>query len=129
MNPLPCKDCASGFLHVGTPLGREEVIAGLNTYIIEPPQPSSTDAAAIRSKGIIIIISDAFGWKLVNMRLVADAYAKRGSYTVYIPDFFDGHYLDYSLLGDIQKVASGAPIMEKMFSPPPLLLPQSKLLG
>ncbi|CAD6574176.1 MAG: hypothetical protein ASARMPREDX12_009489 [Alectoria sarmentosa] len=46
---MPCKDCASGVLHEGTPLGREETVHGLKTYVTGPP--SGVDA-----KGIVVII-------------------------------------------------------------------------
>lgn len=81
---MPCKDCASGVLHSGTPAGREETIHGLNTYVTEPP-------SGVAPKGIVVIIPDVFGWTLVNSRVLADRYAERGGYTVYLPDFMDGN--------------------------------------
>ena len=84
-SPLPCKDCASGVLHDGTPSGREETIHGLNTYVTHPP--SGGGAAA---RAIVVIVPDLFGWKLNNSRVLADRYAERGGYTVYLPDFMDG---------------------------------------
>ena len=80
---MACKDCASGTLHEGTPAGREETVHGRLTYITEP----SNGAAA---KGIVVIVTDAFGWKLVNSRILADKYAERCQFTVYVPDFMDG---------------------------------------
>lgn len=73
----PC--CAMGSLHAGTPTGREDKIYGLDCYIAEGPS----------SKGIIVIIPDAFGWTLPNNRILADEYAKRG-FTVYLPEVMDG---------------------------------------
>lgn len=83
MSSLPCKDCASGSLHEGTPLGREDTVHGVESYIAEPP-----DGALLA--GIIVLIPDAFGWKLPNTRLLADTYARRGNYRVYIPEFMNG---------------------------------------
>ena len=80
---LPCKDCASGTLHDGTPVGRIETIHGLQTYITDPP-----DGA--KAKGIVVIIPDAFGWTLPNSRVLADRYAERGGWRVMLPDFMDG---------------------------------------
>lgn len=80
---LPCKDCASGVLHEGTPAGREETIHGLKTYVTDPP-------SGVVAKGIVVIIPDLFGWTLNNSRVLADRYAERGGYTVYLPDFMDG---------------------------------------
>ena len=82
---MPCKDCASGVLHAGTPSGREETIHGLATYVTDPP-------SGVAAKGIVVIIPDVFGWSLTNSRVLADRYAERGGYTVYLPDFMDGMY-------------------------------------
>ena len=67
----------------GTPTGREESIHGFQTYVTEP-------SAGIAPKGIVVIIPDAFGWKLVNNRILADQYAKRIGVIVYLPDFMNG---------------------------------------
>jgi len=79
---MPCKDCVSGTLHDGTPTGTVTTLHGLPTYVAEPPSGSP--------KGIIVIIPDAFGWELSNTRVLADRYAKRGSFRVYVPDFMNG---------------------------------------
>lgn len=80
---MACTECASGYLHEGTPVGHVEALHGLPTYVSEPPSEDS-------SKGIVVIISDAFGWDLNNSRILADAYAKRANVTVYLPDFMNG---------------------------------------
>lgn len=80
---MACTECASGYLHEGTPVGHVETLHGLPTYVSEPPSKDS-------SKGIVVIISDAFGWDLNNSRILADAYAKRANVTVYLPDFMNG---------------------------------------
>lgn len=41
-------------------------------------------------RGIIIIVPDAFGWEFVNNRILADNYAEKGKYLVYLPDFMNG---------------------------------------
>ncbi len=79
---MPCKDCISGTLHAGTPTGRVTTLHGLPTYVADPPSGSP--------KGIIVIIPDAFGWEFTNNRVLADSYAKKGSFRVYIPDFMNG---------------------------------------
>ena len=70
-----------GTIHGGQPKGAEEVIHGLNTYVI---------GNRTSPKGIIVIYSDIFGLPLPNNRLIADAYAESGEYLVYMPDFFKG---------------------------------------
>ena len=72
----------SGTLHRETPTGRVTTLHGLPAYVAEPPSGSP--------KGIIVIIPDAFGWELPNIRALADHYAKRGDFRVYVPDFMNG---------------------------------------
>ena len=80
---MACKDCVSGTLHEGTPAGREETVHGRPTYITEPPNGAA-------AKAIVVIVPDAFGWRFVNTRVLADRYAERCQITVYVPDFMDG---------------------------------------
>lgn len=84
MNGLPKQCCASGSLHTGTPTGRIEKVHGLNCYIADPPSDNP--------KGIVVIIPDVFGWELPNSRILADEYAKKGNFIVYLPDFMGGMY-------------------------------------
>lgn len=73
--------CATGSLHTGTPTGRVEKVHGLDCYIADAPNGSS--------KGVIVIIPDAFGWELPNNRILADDYAKNG-FKVLLPEFQAG---------------------------------------
>ena len=70
-----------GTVHQGQPLGKEEKIHGLNTYVI---------GNRSKPRGTIVIYSDIFGLPLPNNKLIADAYAKGGEWLVYLPDFFQG---------------------------------------
>ena len=65
--------CLSGKLHEGKPVGREDEIASFSTYISEPKDGSKAKT--------VVIITDVFGWKISNVRLLADEYAKAGFYT------------------------------------------------
>ncbi len=56
---------------------------GLDAYVTEP-----ADGRDVR--GIIVIIPDAFGWQFVNNRILADHYADKGDYRVYLPEFMLG---------------------------------------
>lgn len=76
-----CRDCVSGTVHSATPIGTETTIHGLKTYVTRPEG---------EPKGLIVIITDAFGWDFVNSRVLADNYAKKGGFLVYIPDFMNG---------------------------------------
>lgn len=110
MPPVPCSACVSGTLTDQTPTGTEATIHGLSTYVALPDG---------ESKGLIIFIPDAFGWKLPNNRVLADNYAKKGGFTVYIPDFMDGIELDTKLLNYMNFITTPASwystIVEKPF--------------
>ena len=67
--------CKSGFKWNGTPTGKEEKFAGLDTYVTG----DNKDVA-------ILIVHDVFGWTLPNVRILADHYAKEANATVYLPD-------------------------------------------
>ncbi|KAF2477669.1 alpha/beta-hydrolase [Lindgomyces ingoldianus] len=76
-----CEECIKGTIHRGQPLGKEEMVHGLNTYVI---------GNRTNPRGIVVIYSDIFGLPLPNNKLIADAYAKSGEWLVYLPDFFKG---------------------------------------
>jgi len=81
--------CVSGHIHDGTPKGTEQTIAGLPTYVASPKDGSKDKT--------VIFITDIFGYKLPNVRILADEYADQGL-RVLIPDLFDGDYVDHNLL-------------------------------
>ena len=56
---------------------------GLRIYVAEL-------AAGKQTRGIIVIIPDAFGVDFVNNQILADHYASAGQYLVYLPDFMNG---------------------------------------
>src|ERR1700761_3569610 len=70
-----------GTIHAGQPQGKEELLHGLNTYVV---------GNKTNPRGVIVIYSDIFGLPLPNNKLIADAYAKSGEWLVYLPDFFKG---------------------------------------
>jgi hypothetical protein len=84
-NPLnmSCPACFSGHVHNGVPGGKIETIHGLPTYVATP-------ADGVTPKGIIVVISDAFGWEFINNRILSDNYAEKGGFIVYLPDFMNG---------------------------------------
>ena len=82
---MSCPDCFKGSLDDGTPTGEETKIAGLDVYVARPKE------AAPAGKGkAVVLCTDIFGWKLVNVRLVADEMASRLGHEVLVPDFFQG---------------------------------------
>lgn len=81
---MSCPDCYKGTLRSEVALtGTEEVIHGIPTYVARPE-------AGVDSRGTIVILPDAFGWKTHNTRALADAYAKRLPGVVYAPEFMNG---------------------------------------
>lgn len=73
--------CTSGTLHEGTAAGSVQNIYGLSTYV-----------TGEKSDKVIFMLSDVFGYELINTRLLADDYAKAGFY-VLLPDLFSGDSL------------------------------------
>ncbi|KAK4151630.1 protein AIM2 [Chaetomidium leptoderma] len=87
-----CRDCFAGTLRGdATPAGTEETIHGVPTYVARP-------APGVEPLGTVVILTDAFGWKLRNTRALADAYAQRVPCTVYVPDFMNGHAIPEHVL-------------------------------
>jgi dienelactone hydrolase len=56
---------------------------GLKVYIAKPAEGTTP-------KGLIVFITDVFGWRFVNNRLLADKYAQNGDFLVLVPDFMNG---------------------------------------
>ncbi|KAK9457868.1 Alpha/Beta hydrolase protein [Dipodascopsis uninucleata] len=74
---MSCPGCFTAVLQSGKQAGKEEVMLERNVYI------AGEDVAD--AKGVILILSDIFGWRMPNTRLLADAFAKKGFIT-YLPD-------------------------------------------
>ena len=56
-------------------------LVGLNVYHAKGAENATSS---------ILYIHDAFGWKLINNRLLCDKFAKETGFDVYMPDFYDG---------------------------------------
>ncbi|KAL2674044.1 hypothetical protein Neosp_012490 [[Neocosmospora] mangrovei] len=80
---MSCPDCFKGSVHDGEPRGKIIKLHDLDTYVVEPAEGKEV-------KGILVVIPDAFGWKFVNCRLLADNYADKSNYKVYLPDVMIG---------------------------------------
>jgi hypothetical protein len=87
---MSCPECVSGFVHSGTPTGQVTTIHGRKTYVASPPE-------GVTPKAIIVMISDGFGWGFINNRLLADTYAAKGNFLVYLPDFMNGVFVPLNL--------------------------------
>lgn len=81
--------CCTGFLDDGVPTGFVEEFAGTLTYVAEPQESNTQhNESQIAAKGAILIATDAFGYTLVNNRLLADAFAKDTGMLCIVPDLF-----------------------------------------
>ncbi|EXU97536.1 dienelactone hydrolase [Metarhizium robertsii] len=79
---MSCPDCFRGQIHEGETKGKVIKHYGFDTYVSEPPNGTTP-------KGIIVVIPDAFGWAFPNNRILADTYAEKGGFKVYLPDFMN----------------------------------------
>ncbi|GCB23753.1 protein AIM2 [Aspergillus awamori] len=109
---MSCPDCFSGHVHEdATPRGKVTTLHGLDAYVTEP---TSTENPI---KGIIVIIPDAFGWEFVNNRILADHYADKGGYTVYLPEFMNGHAAPVWSLKTLSSVFKTSSILDWIKKP------------
>ncbi|KAJ7472043.1 dienelactone hydrolase [Mycena latifolia] len=81
-----CEDCFKGVKHSGTPVGKTAIIAGVPTYVSDPP---STALEAGAPKKVILFLPDVYGPFFLNNQLVQDYFASQGFYVVGI-DYFLG---------------------------------------
>lgn len=93
---MSCPDCFTGHNHAETPTGTTKTIHGLPTYVASPPD-------GITPKGVVVMITDAFGWDFENNRILCDKYAQRGGYLVYCPDFMGGHAIKFHTIQPLMK--------------------------
>ncbi|KAH7386538.1 hypothetical protein BKA64DRAFT_145508 [Cadophora sp. MPI-SDFR-AT-0126] len=107
---ITCSACLTGKIKTDTPIGTVEKIFGRDTYVARPLDSKTSNSSAAtasgidagasgnddsvkgvqKAKGVIILLSDLFGWEVSNCRLLADSYAKEGGFLVLLPDFMDG---------------------------------------
>lgn len=70
----PGDQCCSGVQHFGEPKGTIEKIAGVDTYVVTPPQGQT-------SKGVILFYADVWGPLFINNKLIQDYFASQGLLT------------------------------------------------
>lgn len=64
--------CAQGVKHTGEPVGRVETIAGVETYISDPP------AGTPGPKKVLLYFADVFSPLFINAKLLQDYFASHG---------------------------------------------------
>ncbi|KAK4210212.1 dienelactone hydrolase family protein [Rhypophila decipiens] len=92
---MSCPDCFQGSVHEDKPKGEVIKLYDLDTYVARP-------ASGNPPKAIIVIIPDAFGYDFVNNRILADHYAAKGDFLVYLPDFMLGHSAPVYMLDSLR---------------------------
>ncbi|TVY58310.1 Protein AIM2 [Lachnellula cervina] len=103
--------CKGGTVHHGEAAGREDTMHGINVYITRP-------ANNVTPKGIIVFISDAFGWKFINSRLLADKYAAKGQFLVLLPDFMNGNEMSTAMIPVLNQFETPASLLTTIFIKP-----------
>ncbi|KPI37253.1 Protein AIM2 [Cyphellophora attinorum] len=89
---------------MSTQIGREDTIGGTDVYVSEPESKSTAKS--------IVFITDIFGWKFKNVRLLADNYAKAGFYC-YIPDVREQAGIIDKTKGTVDVMATLGPWLAK----------------
>ncbi|CAJ0549945.1 Ff.00g065400.m01.CDS01 [Fusarium sp. VM40] len=107
---MACSECFQGHIHDGKWTGKVRNIFGRQTYVATP-----LDDVPI--KGIVVIVPGAYGWEFVNNRLLADHYASRGHFLVYLPDFMDGRPAPLWLLDVMARFGDANSIWDLIWKP------------
>ena len=101
---MSCPECFQGAVRTDAkPTGQTTKLHDLDCYVASPPDGQ-------KAKGIIVIVPDAFGWELVNNRLLADEYARQGQFQVYLPDFMNGGYASQGIETKLITVGTACPV-------------------
>ncbi|GAA5856653.1 hypothetical protein JCM8547_005914 [Rhodosporidiobolus lusitaniae] len=94
MSFQPCKDCIQGYSLDGEPKGHmEENGDGNMSYYLSPGKGSNGG-----EKKAIVLGTDMFGLVLNNPRIMADWFAATTGFDCFVPDLFDGDYIDTTLI-------------------------------
>jgi dienelactone hydrolase len=92
---MSCPACFTGTKHEhGTTKGTIEPLYGLPTYITTPPSNTTPEST-------ILFLTDAFGLKLINSKLLADHYAAETGCKVLMPDILPGGGASPAYIGKI----------------------------
>ncbi|KWU44382.1 hypothetical protein RHOSPDRAFT_34174 [Rhodotorula sp. JG-1b] len=89
-NPLTtCSQCFQGSRLQGEPKGNmvRDRLGGLEYYLAKGGEAAKDSKA-------IVLGTDIFGLGLPNPKIMADLFAERTRLDVYVPDYFQGEYMD-----------------------------------
>lgn len=88
--------CKSGYNWSATPVGTEQTIHGLPSYV--------TKSKNATGKNVLVFFTDIWSWRLTNSRVLADAFADASDdLIVYMPDLFEGELLEPDVMEDEEK--------------------------
>ncbi|KAJ3873906.1 dienelactone hydrolase [Lentinula edodes] len=90
-----CEDCIKGVKHEGTPEGKWETIAGIESYV-------GTPSGEYQKDKVLLFLCDVFGPQLPNAQLLVDGFAKNGFKTV-APDLFEKDGLPFDVFDSEEK--------------------------
>lgn len=76
----PGECCLKGVKHFGEISGKTITIAGVETYISEPPAKAKS---CNHEKKIILYLADVYGPLYINAQLLQDYYASHGPFATY----------------------------------------------
>lgn len=96
---MSCPDCFRGSARDGKPAGTEEIVCDILTYVATP-------LSGTTSTSCVIFITDAFGFNLVNSKLLADEYAAQTGCRVLVPDIIPGGGVPVDSLELMNRVSS-----------------------
>lgn len=86
---MSCPDCNRGSILAGKPTGSIVKVNGTDAYFAPSP-PSESAQSESNGSVAVVLLSDAFGLPLVNIKLIADKLASDLQCDVWVPDLFDG---------------------------------------
>lgn len=106
--------CCTGFLDEGVPTGFVEELGGVLTYVAQPQENNNKNL-----KGAIVIATDAFGYTLINNRLLADGFARETGMLCVVPDLFGAiGGMPVDLLKPLEKSSSSRPWWQRVLEIP-----------
>ncbi|GAA5900713.1 hypothetical protein JCM5296_004876 [Sporobolomyces johnsonii] len=86
-----CAKCFEGYLLDGEPNGRLEKTGPIESYV-------AVGEKTAQDGKVIVLATDIYGLGIPNPKLLADKLAAELGWTVYVPDLFEGEYIDTSKL-------------------------------
>ena len=83
---MACADCFKGASHSGSVLGTESTLGGIPCYI---SAAHGAPDSSPETRPACLLLTDIFGWRFTNTRLLADRFAAAG-FVCYVPDILQG---------------------------------------